>query len=88
MRLNRGQGGPFEREQKMFFVTRTRLAMPSLYWSKSVPASHWHRGCAQRELRISIETVAMALGAFFGYFKRKRNPKVTGRKSATGLCKL
>lgn len=38
-------------QKKMFFVTRTRLNKPSLYWSKSMPASHWHLWvCSERAM--------------------------------------
>lgn len=60
----------------MFFVTRPRLNTPSLYWSRSVPASHCIRRCAESSLETFIETVAMALGVGFCCIKMSKEESV------------
>lgn len=47
----------------MFFVTRPRPSMPSLYWSRSVPPPTASVGMPKAGWGLFIETVAMALSA-------------------------
>lgn len=62
----------------MFFVTRPRLNMPSLYWFRSVPPPTASVGVLKSRLETFIETLAvtMALGAVLCCIKMSKEESI------------